>query len=62
MGPWDADFWWVLEDDTLEAKVTFPQLATGENAVLERLEFLPGFIIHGMKATSNAKFLRWVTP
>ena len=58
-GPWGADVWWVLNDTTGDTKVTFPQLATGENRVLERLRLLPGFDVKGMNSAENARFLCW---
>lgn len=61
-GPWGADVWWHLNDDTGQTKVTFPQLATGEAAALERLRLLPGFAVRGMNSGENAKFMCWPTP
>jgi hypothetical protein len=40
-GPWGADVWWLLNDGTGETKVAFPQMATGEEAALERLDYSP---------------------
>jgi hypothetical protein len=40
-GPWGADAWWVLSDASGDPEVAFPQLATGEDQVLERLRLLP---------------------
>lgn len=37
-GPWGADVWWLLNDDAGQTRVAFPQQATGEEAVLERLQ------------------------
>jgi len=61
-GPWGADVWWLLNDDTGQTRVTFPQLATGEDSVLERLEQLPGFKVQGMNSVKNARFMCWPTP
>jgi hypothetical protein len=58
-GPWGADVWWVLVDSNGETKLAFPQQATGEEIVLERLRLLPGFEIKGMNSTENARFLCW---
>jgi hypothetical protein len=61
-GPWGSDVWWLLNDRAGETKVTFPQMATGEDAALERLRLLPGFKTRGMNSTQNARFMCWVTP
>jgi hypothetical protein len=61
-GPWGADVWWLLKDRTGETKVAFPQMATGEDAALERLRLLPGFEVRGMNSTENARFLCWPMP
>ncbi|WP_084582239.1 hypothetical protein [Sphingomonas azotifigens] len=61
-GPWGADVWWLLNDNTGHTRVAFPQLATGEDAVLARLGQLPGFAVQGMNARSNARFLCWRKP
>ena len=61
-GPWGADVWWVLNDKAGRTKVTFPQMATGEDAVLERLRLLPGFDVQGMNSAKNARFTCWLTP
>jgi len=58
-GPWGADVWWLLEDKAGETKVTFPQLATGEDAAISRLRLLPGFKVRGMNSGENARFLCW---
>jgi hypothetical protein len=58
-GPWGADVWWVLNDRNGETKLAFPQLATGEDGVLARLQLLPGFEVKGMNSTANARFLCW---
>lgn len=61
-GPWGADVWWLLNDKSGQTKVAFPLMATGEDAVLARLERLPGFEIKGMNSTENARFLCWPPP
>lgn len=61
-GPWGADVWWLLNDNTGQTKVAFPQLATGETGVLARLQQLPGFAIRGMNSTKNARFECWPSP
>jgi hypothetical protein len=45
-----------------KAKVAFPQMATGEDAGLERLRLLPGFEMRGMNSAENARFICWPTP
>ena len=61
-GPWGADVWWLLNDMSGKTKVAFPQLATGEDAVLERLQLLPGFEVRGMNSGENAQFICWTAP
>ncbi|MDB5701111.1 MAG: hypothetical protein JWL66_1310 [Sphingomonadales bacterium] len=61
-GPWGADVWWLLNDNTGQTKVAFPQLATGEEAALERLRLLPGFAVQGMNSTENTRFICWPKP
>lgn len=61
-GPWGADVWWLLNDDAGQTQVAFPQLATGEDAALERLRQLPGFEVRGMNSCENARFMCWQTP
>jgi len=61
-GPWEADVWWLLNDRAGETKVTFPQMATGEDEALERLRLLAGFEVRGMNATGNTCFMCWPTP
>lgn len=60
--PWEADVWWLLNDRTGQTKVAFPQMATGEEAVLERLRLLPGFEVRGMNSMESALFRCWPTP
>jgi len=61
-GPWGADLWWLLSDRSGQTRVAFPQMATGEKAVLERLRLLAGFQVRGMNSTENARFLCWHSP
>lgn len=61
-GPWRADVWWLLNDKAGQTQVTFPQLAKGEDAALERLRLLPGFEARGMNSGENAQFMCWPTP
>lgn len=58
-GPWGADIWWLLNNRDGETKLAFPQLATGEDGVLARLQLLPGFEVKGMNSVANARFLCW---
>jgi len=61
-GPWGADVWWLLKDNSGQIKVMFPQLATGEEAALERLRRLPGFEMQGMNSSKNVRFMCWPAP
>ncbi len=61
-GPWFADVWWLLEDKDGEIRVAFPQMATGENAIVDRLRLLPGFRVRGMNSTANQRHLCWRAP
>jgi hypothetical protein len=61
-GPWGADLWWLL----LGARQTgclFPNGATGETEVAERLRQLPDFdfeaFFQAMQSTENQRFLCW---
>lgn len=58
-GPWGADVWWLLVDRSGAVQVAFPQLATGEDTVLDRLRLLPGFVVTGMNSGVNARHLCW---
>ena len=46
-GPWGADVWWVLEGETPETRIRFPQGATGEDKFMAYASRLPGFAIRG---------------
>ena len=61
-GPWGADVWWLLNNNTGQTKVAFPQLAIGETEALARLQQLPGFAIRGMNSTENGRFECWPSP
>ena len=61
-GPWGADVWWLLNDNTGQTKVAFPQLTTGETEALTRLRQLPGFATRGMNSTDKARFRCWPSP
>ena len=62
-GPWDADVWWLFFGADDQLAVAFPQGATGEKEVLDRLFSLPGFrqdeISKGMACTDHAVFPVW---
>ena len=55
-GSWEADVWWMLNDNNGETKVAFPKSATGETDALARLQQLPGFVVQGTNSTANARF------
>ena len=61
-GPLVADVFWLLKSST-GASCVIPQGATGERALLERLQELPGFdneaLIESMSCAKNGKFLCW---
>ena len=60
-GPLEPDVFWVLSGG--ETGVVVPQGATGERALLERLQQLPGFdsrpVIEAMGCTDNRQFSCW---
>lgn len=60
-GPLEPDVFWVLSAG--ETGVVVPQGATGERALLERLQQLPGFdsrpVIAAMGCTENRQFSCW---
>lgn len=59
-GPSGADVWWRLYGPEPAPRCSWPGGATGEAAVLERLQALPGFdndaMIEAMGSTSNRRF------
>lgn len=64
-GPAGMDFWWVLSGEG-ESGCIFPQGATGEEALLERLTKLPHFdneaFTAAARSTHNDTFLCWRRP
>ena len=65
LGPFAPDVHWLLLSDQNEHLV-FPMGASGEGAVLEVLQNLPGFdneaMIQAMSSTDNQRFLCWRRP
>ena len=65
-GPFGADVWWLLFGADDRIAVTFPQGASGEQAVIDWLVALPGFdhdaMILAMGSTANAVFPVWRRP
>ncbi len=61
-GPFGLDLWWLLFTNP-ECPLRFPGGSTGEEAVLEALESLPGFdheaLIAAMACTEEAHFVLW---
>jgi hypothetical protein len=60
-GPWGADVWWLLNVDTEQTQIAFPQLGTGEEAALKRQRLLPGFAVRGMNSGEKPQFMCWPT-
>ena len=62
-GPWGADVLWLLIGDNGSSGCVIPQGATGEPALLAKLQSLPGFdneqLIAAMSSFGNQKFLCW---
>jgi len=62
-GPWGADVWWLLFGADGKLVCLFPQGATGEKPVIDRLMKLPGFdfeqLTNAMCSTDNATFPVW---
>jgi hypothetical protein len=62
-GPWGADLWWLLFGQDGKLAVTWPQGATGEMGVIDRLTTIPCFdhqqMIAAMASTKNATFILW---
>ncbi|MFH0822383.1 MAG: hypothetical protein V2B18_06495 [Pseudomonadota bacterium] len=60
-GPFNPDVFWILGADN--ATLIFPQGATGEDALLRRLQDLPGFdneeLSRAMTCTGNDSFILW---
>lgn len=63
-GPMAPDVFWLLHGT--DGGCAIPQGATGERALLERLQALPGFdngqVIEAMGSTSDRRFLCWQRP
>ncbi len=61
-GPWGADFWWIL-DGADGQMAAFPEGATGELELVQRLKSLPHFDFEklgdAVRSTSNASFVVW---
>jgi len=62
-GPLAADVWWLLFGADDHVACAFPQGATGEQALIDRLMDLPGFdhqtMIAAMGSIENAVFPVW---
>ena len=62
-GPWDADVWWLFFSAEDRLELVYPQGATGEDLVIDRITELPGFdhaeMIAAMTSTENATFAVW---
>lgn len=62
-GPWGADVWWLLFGSQDKLICSFPQGATGEQPMINRLMTLPGFdhdaMVRAMSSTGNANFPVW---
>jgi hypothetical protein len=62
-GPIGADVWFLLFGADRKLGFAFPQGATGDKAVVDRLMKLPGFdfeeMIKAMSSADNATFVLW---
>lgn len=62
-GPWGVDVWWLLFGADDKIACSYPQGATGEEAVLDTLMALPSFdhqrMIEAMASTDAAIFPVW---
>ncbi|MGR4867143.1 hypothetical protein [Caulobacter sp. LARHSG274] len=62
-GPWGADLWWLLFGADDRVAVAFPNGATDEQVVIDRLMELPGFdfeaMTRAMSSTDVAVFPVW---
>lgn len=62
-GPALSDVFWILAGTSEASGCVIPQGATGETAMLERLQKLPGLdnetLILSMSSTEDQKFLCW---
>jgi hypothetical protein len=65
-GPALPDVFWILAGTSRSSGCVIPQGATGDSALLERLQKLPGFdneaFIRSMSSTDEQKFLCWQRP
>lgn len=65
-GPYAPDVWWFFIGSTPENRLVFPMGATGEQAVLDFAQKLPGFdndaFIQAMKSVEKRRFLCWERP
>ena len=63
-GPIGTDVYWILAGK--HSGCVIPQGATGEDALLARLQALPGFdndaVIAAMSSTENQRFVCWNGP
>lgn len=62
-GPWGADVWYLLLGPDEHSDLSFPQGATGEQAILDYLFKLPGFdhqsFLDAMSCVENKRFMCW---
>ena len=65
-GPWGMDVWWLLLGVNGASGCSIPQGATGDQALLRKLQALPGFdneqFIAAMSCADNQRFLCWTRP
>ena len=65
-GPAMPDVFWILAGTSTSSDCVIPHGATGDSALLERLQKLPGFdneaFIRSMSSTDDQKFLCWQRP
>ena len=63
-GPWLCDFWYLLTDGRVQCSI--PLGATGGQALLHRLQALPGWdaelAVEAIGSTTNNEFLCWHRP
>ncbi|QIG81919.1 hypothetical protein G5C33_11820 [Sphingosinithalassobacter tenebrarum] len=65
-GPWGQDFWWLIYGPDEDLAFAFPEGATGETEVIERLRALPGFrddaFGDAIRSTDIDTFVVWQRP